>query len=194
MVRIKERYLLVNILYPTELGSKRGVPDLVLLNAPTTDQLTPGALIRALRAEVAINFGDYGSGAIEGGGLSIKYLSPATSTFILKINRPYYRLVWTALTMMNAIPVRDGKACIFRVIHVSGTIRRAEEEAIRRARALCIAVQEGHDRKLEDPLGNIFGQPVRPPRRAKQAAINATSTETSVYETSDVEMEELSEG
>lgn len=70
MVRIKERYLLVNILYPTELGSKRGVSDLVVLNSPTTEQLTPGALIRALRAEIAINFGDYGSGAIEGGGLS----------------------------------------------------------------------------------------------------------------------------
>lgn len=96
--------------------------------------------------------------------------------------------------MMNAVPVRDGKACIFRVIHVSGTIRRAEEEAIRRARALCIAVHEGQDRKLEDPLGNIFGQPARPPRRVKQAAVNATSTETSVYETSDVEMGELSEG
>ncbi|KAH7031241.1 Rpp14 family protein [Microdochium trichocladiopsis] len=190
MVRIKERYLLVNILYPTELGSKRGVPDLVLLNSPTTDQLTPGALIRALRAEIAINFGDYGSGAIEGGSLSIKYLSPSTSTFILKINRPYYRLVWTALTMMNAVPVRDGKPCVFRVTHVSGTIRRAEEEAIRRARALCIAVQEGHDRKLQDPLGNIFGQAGRPMRRAKQVV----SAETSVYDTSDVDMGEASEG
>ncbi|KXJ85508.1 Rpp14 family protein [Microdochium bolleyi] len=194
MVRIKERYLLVNILYPTELGSKQGIPDLVLLNSPTTDYLTPGALIRALRAEIAINFGDYGSGAIEGGGLSIKYLSPATSTFILKINRPYYRLVWTALTMMDSVPVRDGKPCVFRVVHVSGTIRRAEEEAIRRARSLCIAVQDGHDRKLQDPLGNIFGQAGRPTRQAKKATSNLTSTETSVYETSDVEMAEVSEG
>ena len=70
MVRIKERYLLVNILYPSELGtSKPGVPDLVVLNQPTTDALTPGALLRGLRAEIADLFGDYGAGMAEGGSL-----------------------------------------------------------------------------------------------------------------------------
>ncbi|KAI1815786.1 hypothetical protein GGS20DRAFT_584081 [Poronia punctata] len=70
MVRIKERYLLVNILYPTELGNRDDVPDVVVLNQPTTEDLTPVLLLRAIRAEVAMLFGDYGSGALEGGGLS----------------------------------------------------------------------------------------------------------------------------
>lgn len=69
MVRIKERYLLVNILYPSELGTKPDVPDLVVLNQPTADALTPGALLRGLRAEIADLFGDYGSGMAEGGSL-----------------------------------------------------------------------------------------------------------------------------
>jgi ribonuclease P/MRP protein subunit POP5 len=72
MVRIKERYLLVNILYPTELGSQAGLPDVVVLNQPTSEELTPVPLLRAIRAEVAALFGDYGSGALEGGGLQGK--------------------------------------------------------------------------------------------------------------------------
>lgn len=70
MVRIKERYLLVNILYPTELGTRANLPDVVVLNQPTSSELTPAALLRAIRAEIAALFGDYGSGALEGGGFS----------------------------------------------------------------------------------------------------------------------------
>ncbi|KAI4866773.1 Rpp14/Pop5 family-domain-containing protein [Hypoxylon rubiginosum] len=92
MVRIKERYLLVKILYPNELGSRPGIPDVVVLNQPTTDQLNSAALLRGLRAEVASLFGDYGSGAIEGGNLSVKYFSPATSTLILRTTRSSYRI------------------------------------------------------------------------------------------------------
>jgi ribonuclease P/MRP protein subunit POP5 len=64
MVRIKERYLLVNILYPSELGTKPGVPDVMVVNQPSADRLTPQSLLRAIRAEVATLFGDYGSGAV----------------------------------------------------------------------------------------------------------------------------------
>ncbi|KAI0520831.1 hypothetical protein F5B22DRAFT_54221 [Xylaria bambusicola] len=71
MVRIKERYLLVNILYPTELGTQPNLPDVVLLNQPSSSELTPVALLRAIRAEVAALFGDYGSGALDGGGFSV---------------------------------------------------------------------------------------------------------------------------
>ncbi|KAI0388000.1 Rpp14/Pop5 family-domain-containing protein [Hypomontagnella monticulosa] len=123
MVRIKERYLLVKILYPDELGSRSDLPDVVVVNQPTTDQLNPAALLRGIRAEVAGLFGDYGSGALEGGNLGVKYFSHATSTFILRISRASYRLVWTALTFMNSVPVRNGKSCVFRVVHRRMTTR-----------------------------------------------------------------------
>ncbi|KAI0161003.1 hypothetical protein GGR52DRAFT_576414 [Hypoxylon sp. FL1284] len=70
MVRVKERYLLVKILYPDGLGSRSDVPDVVLVNQPTTDELNSATLIKGIRAEVASLFGDYGSGSIEGGNLS----------------------------------------------------------------------------------------------------------------------------
>lgn len=43
---------------------------------------------------------------------------------------------------MDRIPVKDGRPCIFRVVRVSGTIRKAEEEAIRQARRLILAAKE----------------------------------------------------
>ncbi|KAI6091262.1 Rpp14 family protein [Hypoxylon rubiginosum] len=152
MVRIKERYFLVKILYPGDLGSRPDIPDVVVLNQPTTDQLNPGALLRGIRAEVASLFGDYGSGAIEGGGLSVKYFSHATSTFILRTTRSSYRIAWAALTFMNSIPIRNGNPCIFRVVHVSGTMRKAEEEAIRRARDLIFAAENDGKENVGDPL------------------------------------------
>lgn len=66
MVRLKNRYLLVNILYP-ELDTKPknpSIPDVVIFNQPTTSNLTAAGLVKALKAEAAGLFGDYGSGAI----------------------------------------------------------------------------------------------------------------------------------
>ncbi|KAK8128059.1 Rpp14/Pop5 family protein [Apiospora sp. TS-2023a] len=161
MVRIKERYLLVNILYPSEIGIKSGVPDVVVINQPTTDKLTPQVLLRDIRAEVAKTFGDFGSGALEGGGLQVKYLSNATSTFILRITRAQYRMLWTALTFMDHVPVRDGKPCTFRVVHVSGTIRKVEEAAIRHARNLMFAVKDQAGEKDKAALEAMLGQAKR---------------------------------
>ena len=58
--------MLVNILYPDPSGilSSSKVPDLLSFNQPTTDDLTPNLLVKAIRAEVSELFGDYGSGAI----------------------------------------------------------------------------------------------------------------------------------
>lgn len=65
MVRVKERYLLVNILYPASLQTNAKVPDFVALSQPTTDHLTPQLLVRGIKAEIRALFGDYGAGAVE---------------------------------------------------------------------------------------------------------------------------------
>ena len=67
MVRIKERYLLVNIIYPPDraASSKEAVPDHVVQHQPTTDKLQHGTLAKAIKSEVASLFGDYGAGALE---------------------------------------------------------------------------------------------------------------------------------
>ncbi|QYS93976.1 Ribonuclease P [Trichoderma simmonsii] len=141
MVRIKERYLLVNIIYPPDAAVSRArVPALVAQHQPTIAKLTPQALVRAIKAEVLLLYGDYGAGALEG-NLSVKYLSLATSTFILRCNRAHYQLLWSALTFMDRVPVKDGRPCIFRVVRVSGTIRKIEEIAVERARKLILEVK-----------------------------------------------------
>jgi ribonuclease P/MRP protein subunit POP5 len=66
MVRLKNRYLLVNILYPELDGQPKdpSIPDVVVFNQPTTSSLTAQALLKGLKAEVEDLFGDWGSGAI----------------------------------------------------------------------------------------------------------------------------------
>ncbi|KAJ9149056.1 hypothetical protein NKR23_g4576 [Pleurostoma richardsiae] len=158
MVRIKERYLLVNILYPDlpRDQGKSSIPDLVAYNQPTSDSLSPHALSKAIRAEVASLFGDYGAGAIER-SLQVKYLSHATSTFILRCPRSHYRLVWAALTFMDHVPVKNGKPCTFRVVRVSGTIRKVEEEAIRRAKQLILVAKDQAAGRGSGALSSLFG-------------------------------------
>ncbi|KFZ14352.1 hypothetical protein V502_06136 [Pseudogymnoascus sp. VKM F-4520 (FW-2644)] len=159
MVRLKNRYLLVNILYPeaTALPSAK-VPDVVAFNQPTTDELTPQLLIKAIREAVLELFGDYGSGAIAG-SLMVKYLSPATSTFIIRVTRAHYRIAWAALSMMNMVPVKEGKKCVYRVVRVSGTIRKAEEEAIRRAREIMLRAKRELGDQSAAALESILGKP-----------------------------------
>jgi ribonuclease P/MRP protein subunit POP5 len=66
MVRLKNRYLLVNILYPglDNRPVDPKVPDVVVFNQPTTDSLTPHALVKGIKAEASNLFGDHGAGAI----------------------------------------------------------------------------------------------------------------------------------
>ncbi|KAK6437763.1 RNA-binding protein pop5 [Oleoguttula sp. CCFEE 5521] len=142
MVRIKHRYLLVNILYPDEKTrnvhhrdptSKEAAPYALEFRQPSPDALNAKLLARMVRDSVAELFGDYGSGMVSG-SLIVKYFSPATSTAIIRVARAHYRLVWAALTFMTDLPTPLNQPCVMQVVRVSGTIRKAEEEAIRRAR------------------------------------------------------------
>ena len=73
---------------------------------------------------------------------SVKYCSPATSTAIIRVARAHYRLVWSALTFLTQLPKLENeqqpRQCVFRVVKVSGTIKKVEEEVIRRAKAVIL--------------------------------------------------------
>ncbi|KAH6676585.1 Rpp14/Pop5 family-domain-containing protein [Halenospora varia] len=158
MVRLKNRYLLVNILYPEidDAQSKSKAPDLIAINQPTTNALTQHILLKHLRSQISELFGDYGSGAVSD-SLQVKYLSNATSTFILRVSRAQYQLVWAALSMMNNIPIKNGKKCVYRVVKVSGTIRKVEEETIRKAKEMIVKARREMGQQSESTLDNIFG-------------------------------------
>jgi ribonuclease P/MRP protein subunit POP5 len=67
--------------------------------------------------------------------LPVKYCSQATSTAIIRVSRAHYRMVWAALSFTTHLPLKPANLpCVIQVVRVSGTIRKAEEEAIRRAR------------------------------------------------------------
>jgi ribonuclease P/MRP protein subunit POP5 len=92
---------------------------------------------------------------------AVKYLSPATSTFILRVSRAHYRLVWAALAFMNRVPVRDGRPCVFRVVRVSGTVRKVEEEAVRRAKLLVLAAKDEMAGKSSSSSSDALGALLR---------------------------------
>lgn len=60
--------------------------------------------------------------------------------------------------MMTKVPIKDGKNCVFQVIRVSGTIRKAEEEAIRRAREIILRARREAEGRGDSTLESIFGR------------------------------------
>jgi ribonuclease P/MRP protein subunit POP5 len=88
--------------------------------------------------------------------VTVKYFSPATSTGIVRVGREHYRLVWAALTYVREI---KGRPCVLRVVHVSGTIKKAELEAVRRAKAdIGAAEQLEAEAKMMEELMDIDDQ------------------------------------
>lgn len=166
MVRIKNRYLLVQILYPAQpqaqaqaqaqaqkvqlSSSAPASADtpaaahhryLLALHAPTPDSIGAVHLLRLVRANLAQLFGDAGAG-LAGAGLAVKYWSNATSTFVLRCRREVVRWVWAAVAFVHGVPAapgsqgQAGRECVMRVVRVSGTMKKCQEELVRRARTL----------------------------------------------------------
>lgn len=147
MVRIKHRYLLFNILYPAtepRRDVKSSDPPYLAFHPPSPPHLTAGLLIGALRSSIALHFGDVGVG-LTSPSLKIVYFSPATSTVIVRCPRQHFRLIWAALTYMTTIPgSRRGETipCVLQVSRVSGTIRKSEEELMRRSKRDIVRAKE----------------------------------------------------
>lgn len=163
MVRIKYRYLLFNILYPPSVATSSKEHDLqapspsyILISQPSPAHLSAGLLVHLIRTQIQALFGDHGLSVTQA-ALRIVYFSPKTSTGILRVPRADFRLVWAALTFLTVIPPpkragqegRQGQGqgnqkevnkagaevhCVVRVVRVSGTIKKSEEELLNRAR------------------------------------------------------------
>jgi ribonuclease P/MRP protein subunit POP5 len=154
MVRIKHRYLLVNILYPAaNPESELPAPAAVRFHRSSPSSFDSSDLKRVILSMVSSLFGEYGVGVTQGSfqGMScyragkdrgssrqnsqlrnsVKYFSPATSTAILRISRDHYRIIWAALTGISHLPKpHHNVQCVMVVLRVSGTIKKAEEHAI----------------------------------------------------------------
>jgi ribonuclease P/MRP protein subunit POP5 len=151
MVRVKFRYLVVNFLYPEPAAkSKTSLPDIVQIHSPTPDAFHLGQLIKMIREEVAELYGDYGMGMVSPGlkgtynyyilnyaNIStVVYWSPSTSTAIVRCPRDHYEMVWSALTYVSRLPKPVDIPVVIRVLRVTATIKKAEEEVIRRSQLI----------------------------------------------------------
>lgn len=142
MVRIKHRYLVVRILYPaTQATVSKSIvnhsnQDLLDLYRPSPQSLDTHNLFRLIRTSIEYMYGDYGVGLVLP-SLKITYFSSATSTAIFRVARAHYRILWGALSWITSLGQggSGGDPCVFRVVRVSGTIRKAEEDVINRAKA-----------------------------------------------------------
>lgn len=85
---------------------------------------------------------------------AVKYFSPVTSTGILRVARENYRLVWAALTYVKEI---QGRPVVIRVVRVSGTIKKAEVEAVRRAKVDIERMRGLGEKEKIDVLASIMG-------------------------------------
>lgn len=206
MVRVKHRYLLVNFLYPdttrailpsSPVSAKQKLPEIVQFNQPTPDYLTPSLLIRSIRDQVELLYGEYGAG-IAANGLKgkatcihpvdpaywisvVNYLSPATSTAIIRCPYDHFRLIWAALTFMTHLPKpakqAQSKPCVIRVVRVSGTIKKSEQEAIRRARATILKAKSEAEGKTTGSLESLLGpadaqQGISAPKKGGHAVLS----------------------
>lgn len=129
MVRLKTRYLLFQLVYPTESVSQVAEEGVEMLLG-TSPNVTAGLLVSILRSSLQKNFGDYGAGLVQT-TFSIKYFSSQTGTGIIRCHREAVPYVQGAMFFVSSV---DGKPCIFTCVSVSGSIKKAELEAMRRAR------------------------------------------------------------
>jgi ribonuclease P/MRP protein subunit POP5 len=83
MVRLKHRYLLIDILYPQRVSVASvtaliGKNDFIEFHAPSPSRFDERALARMIRDHVGELFGDYGAGKIAG---SLKSMFSPTCRF-----------------------------------------------------------------------------------------------------------------
>ncbi|KAH9882060.1 hypothetical protein J1614_001232 [Plenodomus biglobosus] len=163
MVRVKFRYLVVNFLYPEPITTTTPkpntppapLPDLIQIHSPTPDALHQGLIMRMVRDGVEHLYGDYGAGMISA-GLKVNYFSPSTSTAILRCPRDHYTMVWAALTFTTHLPTKPLETpVVVRVLRVSGTIKKAEQEVIRRSKLFVQRVRAWEVQAQAQGLGGL---------------------------------------
>ncbi|GAA6044348.1 hypothetical protein JCM8097_002779 [Rhodosporidiobolus ruineniae] len=179
MVRFKHRYLLVSLVFPAHLDPLTPSSASSPAGPPALPVLSESAIIGLLRDSLSVNFGDVGAGEV-GGTFSIKYLSPSTSTLILRVSREHYRTLWAALTLLRKI---GGQEVVARVVHVSGTIRKTQHAAIAHDRSqILLSAKRARLLKRSRPAPSSPSSAV-PTLAAPAAASAAVPSEAEAKET-----------
>lgn len=165
MVRLKQRYILFEILYPPTDGdgsensynfyefSKSAQNALLILHQTSPAEINPKSITRSIRCVIQDHFGDFGVG-VAGMLLSVRYFSNKTSTGIIRCGRQHYQMIVAALALMNRI---GHKEVVVRCIHISGTIKKCEEYSIARNRRIMSKLKLDNRSDLNSFIAN-FGE------------------------------------
>lgn len=112
MVKFKSRYLLIELQYENE--TKNGVK---LFDA--------NQLYNHIIKQIKLFFGDNGLGKIRR-NFQVKYNNNFTNLVIIRIGKEYLDILWTVLSLITNI---EGYNLRFKIINVSGTIKKSEIHA-----------------------------------------------------------------
>ncbi|CCH61243.1 hypothetical protein TBLA_0E01890 [Henningerozyma blattae CBS 6284] len=147
MVRLKSRYILFEILTPTDIQDLKEY-DSLSLRQLTPVEINSRILLNEIRRSLQVNFGDYGSAKVNS-LIHIKYFSNMTSTGIIRCLREDVDLVVSAMALVkninglgvstNSILLND---IIINPVKISGTIKKIEQYAIKRNAKLLRLVQK----------------------------------------------------
>jgi len=108
MVRLKHRYLLTEIIFA---------------DGKSDASMKSKDIGRVLKDSLELVHGSYGLGSVIG-SLQVKYFNPVTSVALIRVSRDNYDILWSAMTFITQMRKRE---CLFRVIHLGGTIRSCQK-------------------------------------------------------------------
>ena len=110
MVRFKNRYFLCKV---------------TLKNNEIVDGISTYSLSNVIKQTVEQLFGDWGIGCTP--SLQVKYYSPYTGLAIIRVSKDFYKYLWASIFFTTTLKNRQ---CQIKVIHLSGTIKQAQKNAI----------------------------------------------------------------
>ncbi|EGV65786.1 RNA-binding protein pop5 [Yamadazyma tenuis] len=152
MVRLKQRYILFEILQPPQAPkechedrdlfttfAESPSTGLLTLHRSSPSSINPKAITNSIKQHVQEYYGDFGAGFLM--TLNVKYFNNKTSTGIIRCGNQNFQYVLGAMTLINKI---ESKPVIIRCTHVSGTIKKCEQFASQKNRELirCIEVDQ----------------------------------------------------
>lgn len=132
MVRLKTRYVLFEVTYPSDaLSNNDCKQNLLLLKHKSSPKVVNSKIIlQEIRRSLQLYLGDYGFGKVNS-LLQLKYFSNNTSTGILRCHREDIDLLLTSLFFINKLG-DEMNNIVINPIKISGTIKKMEQFIIKR--------------------------------------------------------------
>jgi len=108
-VRFKNRYFLIEIIYSDSSQKIKNESD----------------ILESIKSSIKSLFGDFGRSVTS--SMNIKYFNGETGLFIIRVDRDFYQMLWSSMTLIHRI---QEVSLFFRVIHIGGTFKSCKQHAI----------------------------------------------------------------